>query len=61
MIKQIITWLRRNDEMLEPLRKQIEQQEKPVDWDDLQTICLYVIYTTIVMGTGLLFAFWIMA
>ena len=61
MIKQIITWLRRNDEMLEPLRKQIEQQEKPVDWDDLQTICLYVIYMTIVMGTGLLFAFWIMA
>ncbi len=61
MIKQIITWLRRNDEMLEPLRKQIEQQEKPVDWDDLQKICLYVIYMAIIMGTGLILAFWIMA
>jgi len=61
MINRFITWLRRDDLRLEPLRKQIEQQEKPVDWDDLQTICLYVIYMTIVMGTGLIFAFWIMA
>ena len=61
MINRIITWLRRDDQMLEPLRKQIEQKEKPVDWDDLQTICLYVIYMTIVMGFGLLIAFWIMA
>ena len=61
MINRFITWLRRDDQMLEPLRKQIEQKEKPVDWDDLQTICLYVIYMTIVMGFGLLIAFWIMA
>ena len=31
------------------------------DWDQLQTICLYVIYMTIIMGIGLLIAFWIMA
>jgi hypothetical protein len=32
-----------------------------MDWDALQTICLYVIYMTIIMGFGLLIAFWIMA
>jgi len=31
------------------------------DWDQLQTICLYVIYMTIIVGFGLLIAFWIMA
>ena len=31
-----------------------------MDWDQLQTICLYVIYITIIMGFGLLVAFWIM-
>ena len=61
MINRFITWLRRDDERLEPLRREIQQQEKPMDWDDLQTICLYVIYMTIVMGCGLLIAFWIMA
>jgi hypothetical protein len=29
------------------------------DWDELQRICLYVIYITIVMGFGVLFAMWI--
>jgi hypothetical protein len=61
MIKQIITWLRRDDERLEILRREIQQKEKPMDWDDLQKICLYVIYITIIMGFGLLVAFWIMA
>lgn len=61
MIKHIITWLRRDDQMLEPLRREIQQKEKNMEWDDLQTICLYVIYMTIVMGCGLLIAFWIMA
>ncbi len=61
MINRLITWLRRDDDRLEPLRREIQQKEKPVDWDDLQTICLYVIYMTIIMGTGLLIAFWIMA
>jgi hypothetical protein len=31
------------------------------DWDALQTICRYVIYMTIIVGFGLLIAFWIMA
>ena len=61
MINRFITWLRRDDQMLEPLRREIQQKEKPVDWDDLQTICLYIIYMAIIMGTGLLIAFWIMA
>lgn len=61
MINRFITWLRRDDERLEPLRREIQQKEKPMDWDDLQKICLYVIYMTIVMGCGLLIAFWIMA
>jgi hypothetical protein len=61
MIKQIITWLRRDDQLLEPLRREIQQKEKHMDWDQLQEICLYVIYITIVMGCGLLVAFWIMA
>lgn len=61
MINRFITWLRRDDQLLEPLRQEIQQKEKNMDWDDLQTICLYVIYMTIVMGFGLLIAFWIMA
>jgi hypothetical protein len=31
------------------------------DWDALQTICMYVIYMTIIIGFGMLIAFWIMA
>ena len=31
------------------------------DWDQLQTICLYVIYITAIIGFGLILAFWIMA
>ena len=61
MINRFITWLRRDDQLLEPLRQEIQQKEKNMDWDDLQTICLYVIYMAIIMGTGLLIAFWIMA
>ena len=30
-----------------------------MDWDDLQRICLYVIYIAIIMGTGVLLAMWI--
>jgi len=58
MIKQIITWLRRDDERLEILRREIQQKEKNMDWDDLQKICLYVIYITIVMGFGVLIGIW---
>jgi hypothetical protein len=32
-----------------------------MNWEKLQTICLYVIYMTIIVGFGLLIAFWIMA
>jgi hypothetical protein len=61
MINRFITWLRRDDQLLEPLRREIQQKEKNMEWDDLQTICLYIIYITIIMGCGLLVAFWIMA
>ena len=59
MINQLITWLRRDDERLEILRQEIRQKEKDVNWDQLQTICLYVIYMTIVMGFGVLLGVWI--
>ena len=59
MINRFITWLRRDDERLEILRREIEQKEKPVEWDDLQKICLYVIYIAIIMGVGVLVAMWI--
>lgn len=29
------------------------------DWDQLQTICLYIIYITAIMGFGVLLAMWI--
>lgn len=29
------------------------------DWDQLQTICLYVIYLAIIMGFGVMIAMWI--
>ena len=61
MINRFIAWLRRDDQLLEPLRREIQQKEKNMEWDDLQKICLYVIYITIIMGFGLLVAFWIMA
>lgn len=31
------------------------------DWDALQTICLYIIYGAIIVGFGVLVAFWIVA
>jgi hypothetical protein len=31
------------------------------DWEALQEICLFIIYMTIIVGFGLLIAFWIMA
>ena len=61
MINRFITWLQRDDQELEWLRRDVQQQEKQMEWDDLQKICLYVIYITVVMGFGLILAFWIMA
>lgn len=37
MINRFITWLRRDDERLEPLRRDIQLKEKAVNWDALQT------------------------
>jgi len=59
MINRIITWLRRDDERLEILRREIQQKEKNMEWDDLQKICLYVIYITIIIGFGLLIGIWV--
>lgn len=59
MINQFITWLRRDDQRLEILRREIQQKEKNMDWDDLQTICLYVIYMTVIMGFGVLVGMWV--
>jgi len=59
MIKQIITWLRRDDERLEILRREIQQKEKPVDWEQIQKVIVYVLITASVMGFGVMFAMWI--
>lgn len=59
MINRIITWLRRDDQMLEPLRKQVEQQDKNMDWEQIQKWIVYVLITAGVMGFGAMVAMWI--
>jgi len=59
MIKQIITWLRRDDERLEILRREIQQKEKPMDWEHIQKWIVYVLIAAGVMGFGVMFAMWI--
>ena len=59
MIKQIITWLRRDDDRLEPLRREIQQKEKPVDWEQIQKWIVYVLIAAGVMGFGVMVAMWI--
>ena len=59
MINRFITWLRRDDQLLEPLRKQVEQQEKPVDWEQIQKWIVYVLIAAGVMGFGVMVAMWI--
>ena len=59
MIKQIITWLRRDDLRLEPLRREIQQKEKPVDWEQIQKWIVYVLIAAGVMGFGVMVAMWI--
>ena len=59
MINRFITWLRRDDERLDILRKQIEQQEKQVDWENLQKAIIYLILGTATIGFGVMFAMWI--
>jgi Tfp pilus assembly protein PilO len=59
MINRLITWLRRDDDRLEPLRREIQQKEKPVDWEQIQKVIVYVLITASVMGFGVMFAMWI--
>ena len=59
MINRLITWLRRDDERLEPLRREIQQKEKPVDWEQIQKWIVYVLITAGVMGFGVMVAMWI--
>lgn len=59
MINRIITWLRRDDQELEWLRREIQQQEKPMDWENLQKAIIYLILGTATIGFGVMFAMWI--
>ena len=59
MIKQIINMLRRDDERLEPLRHQVIKEEKPVDWEQIQKVIVYVLITASFMGFGVMVAMWI--
>jgi hypothetical protein len=59
IVNEIITRLRRDDQRLELLRREIEQQEKPVDWEQIQKVIFYVLITASVMGFGVMVAMWI--
>ena len=59
MIKQIINWLRRDDERLEILRREIQQKEKPVDWEKIQLYITTAIIATAIIGLGVMFVMWI--
>ena len=50
MIQQIITWLRRDDARLEILRREIQQQEKPVDWAKIQLVIVYILFALSMVG-----------
>jgi hypothetical protein len=59
MIKQIINMLRRDDQLLEPLRHQVIKEEKPVDWEQIQKVIVYVLITASFIGFGVMVAMWI--
>ena len=59
MIKQIITWLRRDDERLEILRREIQQKEKPMDWEKIQMLITYMLIALGMVGFGVMVAMWI--
>jgi hypothetical protein len=59
IVNEIITRLRRDDQRLELLRREIEQKEKPVDWEQIQKVIVYVLITASVMGFGVMVAMWI--
>ena len=55
MIKQIITWLRQDDQCLEPLRREIEQQEQPMDWGKIQMLIIYLLAAISLVGLAFMF------
>lgn len=55
MIKQIINMLRRDDERLEPLRREVQQQEQPVDWDKLHMLIVYILAAVSMVGLAFMF------
>jgi hypothetical protein len=59
IVNEIITRLRRDDQRLELLRRQVQQQEKPVDWEQIQKVIVYVLIIISVMGFGSMVAMWI--
>lgn len=59
MIKEIITWLRRDDQRLEILRREIREKEKQMDWDKLHKWLVLIITAAGVMGWGVMIAMWI--
>lgn len=50
IVNEIITRLRRDDTLLEPLRRQVEQQEKEMDWETLHRGIVYVLVIAALVG-----------
>ena len=59
IVNEIVNRLRRDDTLLEPLRHQVIKEEKPVDWEQIQKVIVYVLITASFMGFGVMFAMWI--
>ena len=55
MINRFITWLRRDDDRLEPLRREIQQKEKPVDWEKIQILIIYILAAVSLVGLAFMF------
>ena len=55
MINRFITWLRRDDQMLEPLRQEIQQKEKPMDWEKIQMLIIYMLAAVSLVGLAFMF------
>jgi hypothetical protein len=59
MIKQLITWLRRDDERLEILRLEVQQKEVEMDWELLHKWIVYILIIAGTVGFGVMVAMWI--
>ncbi len=59
IVNEIVNRLRRDDQLLEPLRHQVIKEEKPVDWEKLQLYLVTVIVATAIVGLGVMFVMWI--